>query len=61
MSWRKIVKDAIQSSLNPRRWSVVMECGHETWVTARSRPKRATCKKCISGVAKHPAPGAVNR
>jgi RNase P subunit RPR2 len=43
---------AKQSPLNRERWVVLLECGHEEWVTAKRRPKRAeclTCKAILSG------------
>jgi hypothetical protein len=37
-----------QSPMNPKQWCLTMSCGHETWVTRRTRPKiRFTaCAKC---------------
>lgn len=43
------VKRITQSVLNPVRWCLDLECGHETWVTANRRPTRKTakCERCI--------------
>ena len=39
-----------QSPMNPKRWCITMDCGHETWVTReRGKPKasgKAFCEKC---------------
>src|SRR5882672_1893650 len=39
-----------QSPLNPRRWSLDLNCGHDIWVTARRKPTRqfAPCPKCAA-------------
>lgn len=43
----KVVR-VTQSPLNSRRWSLELSCGHETWITSDSRPKRRTydCGAC---------------
>ena len=40
---------ATQSPMNAQRWVLDLSCGHEVWITARSRPKRKTirCEKCV--------------
>lgn len=44
----KRVVRAYQSPMNPHRWCLELECGHEEWVTAQRRPraKTAACYKC---------------
>ena len=48
MSTKRYVKRVRQSPLNPMRWVLDLDCGHEVWVTAKSCPTRATaaCPKC---------------
>ena len=29
-----------RSPLNPKRWCLMLECGHEEWVTATAKPKK---------------------
>jgi len=40
---------ATQSPLNPRRWCLDLECGHEVWVTSKRKPVRqeSWCPKCF--------------
>ncbi len=33
-----------QSPMNPKQWCLDLNCGHEVWVTAKSRPSRKTMK-----------------
>lgn len=37
-----------QSLLNPQRWLLRLECGHEMWMTSKTRPTRlfAKCDQC---------------
>lgn len=42
----KRVVRADKSPMNAKRWCCELECGHETWVTRSSKPKRAACDKC---------------
>lgn len=37
-----------QSPMNALRWVLDLECGHETWITAKRRPTRKTaqCSPC---------------
>ncbi len=37
-----------QSPLNPLRWCLSLNCGHERWVTSKARPARraARCNRC---------------
>ena len=37
-----------QSPLNPLQWNVSLDCGHDVWMTRRSKPSRKTlrCEKC---------------
>ena len=41
-SVKRNVLQVKQSPLNPSRWMLVLECGHDTWVTAKRRPQRKT-------------------
>lgn len=36
------------SPMNSMRWLLSLSCGHEVWITAKSRPKRKTvkCETC---------------
>jgi len=47
MDFKKVLR-AFRSPLNPQRWCLTLECGHEVWVTSKSRPKRQTakCENC---------------
>jgi hypothetical protein len=40
-----------QSRMNPNRWCLELECGHEVWITAKKRPtrQRINCPTCASG------------
>lgn len=42
---RVSVTDATQSPLNPKRWCLELDCGHDIWVTSEKKPTRktATC------------------
>lgn len=44
----KRVQSAKVSPLNQKQWSLALECGHEKWVTSKSRPSRKTaeCEPC---------------
>lgn len=37
-----------QSPVNPKRWCLQLECGHEVWVSASKKPttKVADCESC---------------
>lgn len=39
---RRMVVRVTRSPLNPHRWALDLSCGHEVWVTARTRPTRST-------------------
>ena len=45
---RRAVVMVRPSPLNDQRWNVEFSCGHEVWVTRKSRPKAATmiCPDC---------------
>lgn len=45
---KRVVRRVTQSPMNPHRWLFDLECGHEEWVTSKTRParKRAECGKC---------------
>ncbi len=32
----------VQSPMNPARWCLELDCGHETWITATTCPTRKT-------------------
>lgn len=42
------VERVTQSPMNPLRWSLDLACGHEAWITSKSRPKRKhqVCERC---------------
>lgn len=44
----QFVQRVTQSPVNPTRWVLDLLCGHEVWVTSKSRPTRETvrCPKC---------------
>ena len=39
-----------QSPLNARLWCCQLDCGHDQWITAGSRPTRLTlrCSRCAA-------------
>ena len=47
---RKRVVQVKQAPLNAQRWLLVLECGHEAWVTAKRKPRAQTrrCSECIN-------------
>jgi len=44
---RKVLR-VTRSPLNPKRWVLDLECGHELWVTRIRRPcaTRVHCEEC---------------
>ncbi len=44
-----------QSPMNAIRWLLLLDCGHEEWVTAKRRPTRRTirCSKCVENAHKN--------
>lgn len=34
------ISRVVQSPMNARRWSIELACGHEVWVTSRTRPRK---------------------
>jgi len=48
----RLIKRAVvrvtRSPMNPHRWALDLECGHEEWCTAKNRPtrKQVYCEKC---------------
>jgi hypothetical protein len=52
------VLEATQSPMNARRWSLSLECGHQTWVTSMRRPiaKTSRCRSCGAGFPAAPPP-----
>ena len=45
---KRSVRRVIQSPMNPLRWCLELDCGHDVYVTSKSRPKRkqVPCDKC---------------
>ena len=45
---RRLILRITQSPMNPSRWALDLECGHEAWMTAKSRPTRKfySCLEC---------------
>lgn len=43
------VQSVKQSPMNAMRWMLTLSCGHETWVTSKSKPKRMKefCPTCV--------------
>lgn len=53
-SIKRVVTKATQSPMNALRWMVTLDCGHEQWVTQRTRPKagkKLPCSACATGTA----------
>ncbi len=48
----KVVQRADRSPLNPRRWCLILTCGHEVWITSARRPNRVAvpCPKCLEAL-----------
>ena len=46
----RIVFSVKQSPLNPLRWCLSLECGHDVWVTSKRKPARKTsaCEPCLN-------------
>lgn len=42
----KTVTRADQSPMNDKQWLVVLECGHERWLTSNKSPAEAKCYEC---------------
>lgn len=42
------VKSVHKSPMNPKQWCLTLECGHEVWVTSKSKPERkiVACDAC---------------
>lgn len=42
------IESVKQSPMNPLRWCLQLDCGHDEWVTSKTRPSRKTqrCGKC---------------
>lgn len=36
--------------MNPHQWLLLLECGHEVWVTRKKRPQiiKSRCYECVS-------------
>lgn len=47
-TFKRVVIRADRSPLNRQRWLLQLECGHEEWITSKSRPQRQTmtCQTC---------------
>ena len=50
MSEPKRIIDITRSPMNPKRWMLTLECGHEVWITASRRPERRSmrCARCAA-------------
>jgi hypothetical protein len=50
------VRRVDQSPMNAQRWCLTLNCGHEVWVTSKSRPKRvkAPCDRCPKVLVESP-------
>lgn len=44
------VESVKQSPMNPRRWCLQLDCGHDEWITAQRRPQRMQhrCSMCAA-------------
>lgn len=44
-----LIESVKQSPLNGNRWSLALNCGHDVWITSKSRPTRKSirCTTCI--------------
>ena len=49
-----------RSPLNPVRWALDLECGHEVWVTSQRKPARkiAPCEACTRAAETSSSGGA---
>ncbi len=62
----RMVTRVSQSPLNATRWSLDLSCGHEVWITSRSRPVRkfspcSICGEMQAGPATCTACGCVDK
>lgn len=48
MTKRREVLRVTQSPMNKLQWCLTLDCGHDVWITRRSRPslKTAACDRC---------------
>ncbi len=46
---KQFVVEVHRSPLYPQRWCMGLACGHDVWVTSKTRPKRKTeeCTKAM--------------
>ncbi len=53
------VERATKSPLNASRWCLSLSCGHEKWVTSKSKPKTqfVVCDPCSEGELRQAATG----
>jgi len=46
----RVVMRADQSPMNFRRWNLLLDCGHDIWITRVTRPQahvsKAPCAEC---------------
>jgi len=51
-SVQRMVRRVDRSPMNPLRWCIELECGHEEWVTSKRKPTAKTrrCPPC-EGIA----------
>lgn len=46
---KRVIQKLTQSPLNRLRWLLLLSCGHEVWVTRKTRPhlgRQADCEIC---------------
>jgi hypothetical protein len=48
------IESVKQSPMNGQRWCLQLDCGHDEWVTAKSRPTRQSirCSRCADKARK---------
>ena len=43
---KRLVVRIDQSPMNPHRWCITLECGHEEWITSKKKPTTKT-RRCL--------------
>lgn len=48
MAEKNRVVSVKQSPLNPLRWCLQLDCGHDVWITSKKKPLRVAnpCERC---------------
>lgn len=46
---KRRIERVTQSPMNPVRWCLDLECGHEKWVTQRGRPSKESLTTGANG------------